>query len=515
MSASGGPKVIQRISDHHPIGLWGLGAAAKSGAMFSSLLVAILVGAGLRFYRLGGNSLWVDEFATLRLATQSPAEILRMSSSVNFIPPLYFLLVHGALRVLGDSEFALRFLSAVAGTCTIPVIWLLTREITSSHSTAYITAALLALNPLHLWYSQEARPYALMLLFGCAALLSLERAVRTNSLRYWIIFTVCSALAFLTHTTGVMFALIAWIWVLWSPDRRQLVSPLVVASLAAGLLCTPFAVAIVRALASTRGTFHSPPRSLSGLEIPYNLLTYIGGYSFGPAPREIQNLGGLPALRGHPFQGAVGAVALFTGLVISWLNRRSTMAPFIVLLVIPLAGILALSALSGKAYNVRYTLPGAVGFLGILGVAVHAIQLRRPRAVVLALFGGLSLWADAQWFWVPRYWKEDSRAAAVWLRDRLPARATVAVAPSYDITPLAYYTRQAGAELRFVPASVRLDSASDGLPRALVLTRLHHVPNWRALKASFMYLGGVQLEQGQVAGYEMLIRPELRNQNSH
>ena len=483
-------------------------------ARYWPLAVATIVGAALRFYALGANSLWVDEFATLSIASHSPAEILRLSSSANFIPPLYFLLVHGVLQVFGESEVALRLLSAVAGICTIPVVWLLTEQITRSRSTANIAAALLAINPLHLWFSQEARPYALLLFFGCCALLSLQRAVRTESLRHWMAFSVWSALTVLTHTTGLLFGVIAWTWALWSSDRRRVVRPLLASSLAVGLACTPFFLAIAGALVATHGTFHSSPRSLTGLEIPYTLLTFVTGFSFGPAPREIQNLGALGAVRSHPLQSVLAGAVLCGLIVTSGLKRRATMTYFIALLGIPLAGIFVLSALSGKAYNVRYTLPALVGFLGIVSIATRALG-PRSRALWLTALMGLALWADVQWFCSARYWKEDSRAAVAWLRDNLDPGATVAVAPNYCVLPLAYYTRKAGAELRFLPILPGVGFPGGTPPDALVLTRLHHVPNWRELKADFVGLIGVRVREGHVAGYEMLVRPQLQQRIGH
>jgi hypothetical protein len=122
-----------------------------------------------------------------------------------------------------------------------------------------------------------------------------------------------------------------------------------------------------------------------------------------------------------------------------------------------------------------------VGFLGILSIQVRALA-PGPRAVWLALVG-LALWADAQWFWVTCYWKEDSRAAVAWLGHELPRGATIAVAPSYSITPLAYYSRRAAIELRFLPIPPGVGIPGGTSPDALVLTRLHHVPHWRELKA--------------------------------
>ena len=475
------------------------------------MALAILVGAALRFYRLGANSLWIDEFATLDLANHSLPDILRLSSSANFIPPLYFVLVHGAMRFLGESEVSLRLLSVIAGIATIPVVWLLTAVITRDRTTAHLAAGLLAINSLHLWYSQEARPYALLLLFGCGALLAFARAVESTSLWSWIAFWVCATLAIVTHTTGIVFVAVAWTWGLWSANRNRLLRPLLGSSLAIGLTCAPFFFAIARALKETQGTFHSPPRPITGLEIGYTLLTYITGYSFGPAPRDIQNLGGWAALQGHPLESILAGIILLGLLAIAALKcRRPPARWFTALLAVPLGFIFLLAALSGKAYNVRYTLPALVGFLGLISVALSALQ-PRARGLWLTALTGLALWADGQWFWVPDYWKEDSRAAVAWLRDNLGPGATVAVAPSYLDLPLEYYDARSGAKLHFrgVPPDSTLPRGTP--PDALVLTRLHHVPNWLRLKAEFEGLPGARILYGRVSGYEMLVRRRSRH----
>jgi hypothetical protein len=510
MSASGARSAKQapRHSKELPVRKL-TAAAAEASATFWPLAIAILVGAALRFYRLGANSLWIDEFATLQVATHSPGEILRITSSVNFIPPLYFLLVHGALQVFGESEAALRMPSVVAGILTIPVMWLLTEEIAANRSAANIASLLLAVNPLHLWYSQEARPYAVLLFFGSCALLALQRAVRMESLRDWAAFAVWSALAFLTHTTGVILALVGWTWALWSPNRRHVIRPLLVSSLAVALACAPSVIAIGRALALTHGTFHSPPRSSTGLEGPYTLLSYVTGFSFGPAPREIQNWGALAALRSHPLESVLAGVTLLGALIVSALKRRAAMTGFVVLLGISMAGLLVLSAVSGKAYNVRYTLPALLGFLGIVSMAAAALG-RRPQVLFMTALIGVALWADGQWFWSALYWKEDSRAAVAWLRRELAPGATVAVAAPYMVSPLAYYARKAEAELRFLPLPPEGGVPSGTSVDALVLTRLHHAPNWRKLKADFVGMSGPVLK-GEVAGYDMLVRLQLEH----
>ena len=469
------------------------------------LAAAIVVGAALRGFHLGANSLWTDEFATLFLASNPVGEILKLSSTANFVPPLYFVMVHGMLRLFGESEVTLRWLSVAAGICTIPLFWLLISELTASRTTAAIGAGLLAVNPLHLWFSQEARPYAFLLMLGCGGLLFLARALRRGALADWSGFSICSALAILTHTTGLVFLLVGWAWTLRSPDRRPSLRPLVVASIAAGLLCAPFFVAIAQSLVASHFTFHSPPRALTGLEIPYSLFTYLAGFSFGPGPRDIQNLGALAAVRTNPVESTLAAVVALAVLTLLVRERRPGMVPFGILLGISLMGMVGLAAVSGKAYNVRYTLPAMVGFLGALSVAIRPLT-PGLRAVWLTTLFAFSVTADVQWFSLSRYWKEDSRAAVTWLRGRLGPDARVAVAPSYSAQPLAYYARRSAAQLRFVPLQPNARLVPSDLPDALVLTRLHHVPNWTDLRTEFMSAPGVRTFNADVPGYEIFLR---------
>jgi hypothetical protein len=371
---------------------------------------------------------------------------------------------------------------------------------------------LLAIAPLHLWYSQEARPYALLLLFGCCTLLAFARASRTGSWLDWMGFALFGALSFLTHTTGVLFGAIAWSWALLSPDRRRLLRPLLVSSTLAGLACAAFVASVAAALVEANGTFHSPPRALTGMEVPYSLFTYVAGFSLGPAPREIQNWGATAAIRAHPIQTAVVALVLVCVLLVARHWRRPGMAYALVLFLGFPLGILGLSALSGKAYNARYTLPGVVGFIAVLSLAIGSLRAR-SRAIGLAALMGVAIWADVQWFTVSRYWKEDARAAVAWLDHHMAPGTAVAVAPSYATQPLAYYAGLGGAELHFLPAEV-----GDSVPRreasaVLILTRLHHVPDWRALRADFVHRSGPGLRRVEVVGYEILIGPQAHTRD--
>jgi hypothetical protein len=496
-----------------PTGAGRVGSTPSSPALPASVarfpdwgwaLLLTLLGGILRWYRIGANSLWVDEFATLKIVTLPFAEILRAAAAVNFCPPLHFWLVNGVVSVLGVSETSLRIVSAAAGTLTIPVAWLLIRELTRSRAVALVSTALLAVNPLHIWYSQEARAYALLVLLGTSALLFLVLATRTGALRDWAGFVCCTAGTVLTHTIGPLFLIVSWGWALLSSRRAALLRPLVLSSIAVGLIAAPFAFVIAGAVAHATGT-HSPGRPLTGLEIPYTLLTYVVGYSFGPSTREIQNLGPVAALRLHSLESGISA-AVMAGLLFLMLSRRTAgRMPLFILCIVPIVAMLLGSATSGKAYQARYALAGLVGFCGLAAGGLHGLSTRF-RAPATAAVLTLCVWADAQWYFVPRYWKDDSREAVTWLSQAVPAGSVILTAPDYVAGVLSHYAGLQRAPLRLIGAdSVAWERVR---PAALMLTRLHHVPDPESLRNQFRELVGPGMRDDTIGGYEILLRIE-------
>src|SRR5512147_3050328 len=144
----------------------------REGA-FVLLLVALA--AALRFYRLGSQSLWIDEFLMIQRA--SLGEPFRWADwFVNPQGPLPALVLRFWTHLAGTSEAALRLPSAVFGTLTVPAVYALARRM--NRSAGIPAATLAALSPFLVWYSQETRHYALAFLAAaCAAwaILRLEK----------------------------------------------------------------------------------------------------------------------------------------------------------------------------------------------------------------------------------------------------------------------------------------------------------------------------------------------------
>jgi hypothetical protein len=144
-------------------------------------VAVILGGAVVRFWGLGAQSLWYDEWLTTEATSGGLVDVVRHTANREGIPPPFFLLMWGWVRVFGDGEAALRTVSALAGVATIPVAYAIVREVGQPRRAARAAALLVAVSPALVWYSQEARPYSLLALFSGLTVLTFLRVWRAGS----------------------------------------------------------------------------------------------------------------------------------------------------------------------------------------------------------------------------------------------------------------------------------------------------------------------------------------------
>jgi hypothetical protein len=269
-------------------------------------------------------------------------------------------------------------------------------------------------------------------------------------------------------------------------------------------MALPSIIQLIRATQAARGTL-PPQRPVTGFEIPYTIFTFLAGYSLGPPVRELQELGARAAVLRH--SGAVACIGLL-GLLLGWAvirvrtpAARNLWAAFLV----PVLGALGASVITGKSFNVRYALPGLMGFIPLLALGVRNLGPSRSTLGAGILLG-LFLWSDAQWYGVAEYRKEDSRAAVGCLEQVLDPGATVAVAPAYMAPVVAHYSNRDGAAFHIVGIDVPGDLSGGPKPAALLMTRLQNVPDSVALRRAFGD-SGAQLPPlpASVPGYQVYL----------
>ena len=203
------------------------------------LAALTLLAAALRLSTLDLQSFWYDEaFTPVHVLHASLGATLRSVVHTENSPPLWYVLEWADSRVLGTGAVALRLPSALAGIATVPVAWAIGREL-SGRRAAIICAALVAVNPLLVWYSQEARVYGLFVLTAALAMLCFLRALREPSPRRIAAFALTGALALATHYFAVFLLAPMALWLLWDRRTRRAALPAIGALAIVGLALTP------------------------------------------------------------------------------------------------------------------------------------------------------------------------------------------------------------------------------------------------------------------------------------
>ena len=161
----------------------------------------------LRFFKLGSQSVWIDEYITANFA--AGPNILHVFFDVlanNPHPPLFFILEHLACSVFGISEFSIRLLPALFGIFNIFLIYKLTRSF-FPEKVSLIAAFLFAFNPYQVYYSQEARMYSMFLTTSLFIIYYFLMSIKYNTFLSKP-FIVWSVAGLYTHNYTVLLLLV-------------------------------------------------------------------------------------------------------------------------------------------------------------------------------------------------------------------------------------------------------------------------------------------------------------------
>lgn len=157
-------------------------------------------------------------------------------------PPLYYLLAWLWSRPFGTGEVGLRSFSALAGTASIAVVYLGAVSLPLPRRAGLVAAAIVAFSPVLVWFSQDARAYALVSLLTALSFLFFTRSRRTGArgdLAWWATF---SALAFATHYFAAFVVAPEAVVLLWGARERRRVGVALAALAVAAALLLPIAV---------------------------------------------------------------------------------------------------------------------------------------------------------------------------------------------------------------------------------------------------------------------------------
>jgi len=138
------------------------------------VVIITLMGGLLRVLLLGIKGMWLDETFSVWIANHTVGEIVQLAARFDQHPPLYYLLLHYWIALKGDTAYYARLLSALIGTATIPVMYLIGKRL-SGIIVGLAAAALLALSPFNVYFAQETRMYTLLAFNAAVAIYALVR----------------------------------------------------------------------------------------------------------------------------------------------------------------------------------------------------------------------------------------------------------------------------------------------------------------------------------------------------
>lgn len=394
----------------------------------------VLAAISLRWVGLDAQSLWFDEGITLKYASLPDLfsgfrELAGVGRGSERLQLLNVVLVHFWIRLFGDSVFALHAFPALLGVAAVGGAWYAGRVLGGSRC-GFWSAVFTAFSGYSVYYSQELRPYALLILvcfFQAAAYISLVRSPRVpgpGRRECWV-FAACCTLGLATSVfSGVFTTALFVAHALLRRDVRILFRswwPAAVCCLPVGLF---YAWVVVFATSTDVGQSIPGLRQGSLLNMIFGIYGVVAGLTYGASLDELRVEGVRAVLRYAVWYVPVGmAVAVMTvsAARIVWDARteKSHHTGPLVSLLLAGAGMCLFQVVFAVCVNFNL-LPRhqfwlfpliALGFGLLMSRGGRAARLAGLVVLVVNLVSSVSLHVD------PRYAKDDFRGAVRFLRE--------------------------------------------------------------------------------------------------
>lgn len=379
------------------------------------LLVAAIVALGTVFRLWSpkmGADLWYDEVFSLIIAQQPLGEMLhRLYLGGDTMPPLYTVLLHLWMK-LGASDAHVKFLSLVFGVASIFAIYLLARQ-AAGKLAGVASCLLLAVSPLAIYYSIEARPYAIFLFFSLISNYFFVSAIQKDQVEegdssrlkmmpagYWISTT----LAIYSHWFGLLLPLTHAVGVIiYQPFSRRMIRRHILTLIGIGCCCLPLLPFLWKQIRLQAAVGESSWPGRPGLRSLFDIaLLTTGGQS-------------LLALTAAFFLIAYVGENHHTIQEKRVLKRNNIF--FAAYTFLPVIAVYTTSMLTSHYmfFVPRYFLPFLVGLYVLVGLAASRIE--RKMAVVWVFVFGLVPLYEAAWYRRPPENQYSRIAAQLSLHD--------------------------------------------------------------------------------------------------
>jgi len=406
----------------------------------------VVAAAGIvRFATLDHQSFDHDEAVTaIRVLHPGLGDTLSVVGHLERSPPLYYVVVWLWSKLFGIGEVGLRSLSALIGTLTIVPAYLAARQL-GSRRAGLITAALVAVMPYLVWYSQEARSYGLYVFFGAWALYFFARSLSDSTPRNLALWAGASALALCTHYFAAFLIVPQGLWLIRATWPRRAGAVAVAATAAVGLALVPLALSQQSGNANTLADTSLAHRASQ------TVVEFVAGQEPGPfsGSRSIDllQLGMVLSV------AALGVVAIVLARRAAGQERRGAATAAL----IGAASLLApfVLALGGLDFvDPRNLIGSIVPLLVAAAIAFSAAEPRRLGNVAAAIAAAAFALVLAAIHLSAQMQRPDWRGAAAAIGP--PRGPTALVVTKNGDDGLAYYLRAQEFKNRFFPSGARV-----------------------------------------------------------
>jgi mannosyltransferase len=433
----------------------GNGATARSfeGSHWRQHLQGLLPILGiyliLAFYGIDRQSLWEDEFNSLkRVASSIPI----WKDAHGF---LYFALLRGWMK-LGTSESIVRSLSVAFGASAVCFIYAMGSSLLNRRA-ALIGTAIFATSPFLIWYSQEARYITLTLASTLLTMCAFQRLILGGRFGWWLAYSSTALLALFSFLSTLFLPIVQGLYLLGAPSRHGFLRKWLICQLVIFILFgwwfvagTGFWQAFVEAARSTEQTMVNNPKlfpftgdfnNVRPAVIPYTFFALSAGFSLGPSPRELYADRTLAPL--VPYAPMLfGLSALYSGLLLSGLLALRDQRNFGIFLAlwigIPILSVFGIAKLLNIFYDVRYTAMVLPAYVLLLTAGIVRFPRFGVQMILLGAVLAVHALALANYYFDPRYAREDTRSAAQLLESAAKPGDVILVVGTVSSLPYYY-----------------------------------------------------------------------------
>jgi mannosyltransferase len=395
------------------------------------LMLVVAVGIFLRVYKLGGQSLWLDEAISYTFSNTVAGGVTGIASFVavhDIHPPLFYLLLHFC-SYLGTAEATLRLLSTIAGILSIPLLYMILSRL-MDHQVGILGAMLLAIAPFHVWYAQEVRMYALLGFFVLLAAYGLIEFRRTDRNQWLVLYVFSSTIAIYTHYSAFLFLIALNLFILCDRSRSNVLMRWLIAQAIVGVLYIPWLANLIKqVLSGGRRWFVFKPNLIDVGQVIKN---FIFGETLPSVPPSILSIITLIM---------IGLLLGSFALVERDKRRSILLLTFWVL--VPVIGSILISYKT-MVFGDKYLIAASFPLYGFIAIALRlSFDRMKPIFFLLVIMImlaviGLSL---HNYYFDPNYQREDWRGAVTYVEAMAEQGDIVAFRWIKPMAPFLYYSR--------------------------------------------------------------------------